>query len=85
MVWLDGVPVGESPAMLGQIARGGHTLRVMARGFVPIQMGIDLTAGAATVVVTLQPATEPREREDGDDGFAPAFTRWLPHRVIRPS
>jgi len=73
MVWLDGIPVGESPAMLGQVARGGHTLRVIARGFVPVQMGLDVT-GSATLLVTLQPATLSRERPE-EDGFTAGFAR----------
>jgi hypothetical protein len=40
--------------MLAGIARGAHALRVIARGFVPVQMSLDVNA-AATVHVTLQP------------------------------
>src|SRR5205823_11809745 len=68
MVWLDGIPVGESPAMLGQVARGGHTLRVMAPGFVPIQMGLDVTGAARS-----------EERRVGDEGM----TRWSRRGISR--
>jgi hypothetical protein len=57
MVWIDGVCVGRAPIAMSQLGPGAHALRVMAEGFVPVQMTID-AAGAASVLVTLQPQAE---------------------------
>jgi serine/threonine-protein kinase len=57
MVWIDGVCVGRAPIAMSQLGPGAHVLRVMAEGFVPVQMTID-AAGAASVLVTLQPQAE---------------------------
>jgi hypothetical protein len=56
-VWIDGVCVGRAPVALAQLGPGAHVLRVIAEGFVPVQMTID-SAGAASIVVTLQPQAE---------------------------
>jgi serine/threonine protein kinase len=57
LVWIDGVCVGRAPVAMSQLGHGAHVLRVMAEGFVPVQMTID-AAGVASVLVTLQPQAE---------------------------
>lgn len=56
-VWIDDVCVGRAPAALAQLGPGAHVLRVIAEGFVPVQMTID-AGGTASILVTLQPRAE---------------------------
>ena len=68
-VWIDGVCVGRAPVALAQLGPGAHVLRVIAEGFVPVQMTID-AAGAASVLVTLQPQAERNDLAAPGLGYA---------------
>jgi serine/threonine-protein kinase len=57
VVWIDGVCVGRAPIALSQLTPGVHVLRVIAEGYVPVQMTID-AGGTASILVTLQPQAE---------------------------
>jgi predicted Ser/Thr protein kinase len=68
-VWIDGVCVGRAPVALAQLCPGAHVLRVIAEGFVPVQMTMD-AAGAASVLVTLQPQAERADLATSGLGYA---------------
>jgi hypothetical protein len=69
VAWIDGVCVGRAPITLAQLGPGAHVLRVIAEGFVPVQMTID-AAGAASVLVTLQPQAKRADLATPGLGYA---------------
>jgi serine/threonine protein kinase len=76
-VWIDGVCVGQAPVTLTQLGPGAHVLRVIAEGFVPVQMTLDAERGAS-VFVTLQPQAERA------DPAAPALAYALERAQLGP-
>jgi serine/threonine-protein kinase len=79
-VWIDGALLGSTPVAFAPLAPGPHAMRVMAAGFVPVQVTVDCAAGSAGLVIHLQPIPPERPvsvQEGLGDGVGLAAGRPL--------
>jgi serine/threonine protein kinase len=81
-VWIDGVHVGCAPLELAPLGPGAHAVRIIAEGFVPVQMTIEIGAGTA-VLVTLQPL--PQIIAPAAESFVDRLERAMLRSLGRPS